>query len=177
MRRLRVRVREERMDMRSRGFTLIELLIVVAIIGIIAAIAIPNMLNAIERARQKRAIGEVRSLATAFNQYAVDEDHFPVAGTTFAGFNGALYWSIVPDYIRGFTTADPWGGGYGYASTPNGTTFGVGTGASDKAFQSLGPITVYESLGQLQTHCFENDIVWVNDGFVLSPGGKQKKCR
>jgi type IV pilus assembly protein PilA len=57
---------------REKGFTLIELLIVVAIIGIIVAIAIPNLLNAIQRAKQKKSMAEIRTIATAAEAYAVD---------------------------------------------------------------------------------------------------------
>ena len=48
------------MRRKDKGFTLIELLIVVAIIGIIAAIAIPNLLNAIDRGKQKRTMADLR---------------------------------------------------------------------------------------------------------------------
>src|SRR5262244_2052256 len=54
---------------REPGFTLIELLIVVAIIGIIAAIAIPNLLNAIDRSKQKRTMADMRSVGTACEEY------------------------------------------------------------------------------------------------------------
>ena len=60
------------------GFTLIELLIVVAIIAILAAIAIPNFLAAQVRAKVSRASAEMRSLATAVESYYVDQNTYPI---------------------------------------------------------------------------------------------------
>ena len=60
-----------------RGFTLIELLIVVAIIGIIAAIAIPNLLNAVHRGKQKRTMAELRTICTAVESYQIDNGLIP----------------------------------------------------------------------------------------------------
>ncbi|MEO6327242.1 MAG: prepilin-type N-terminal cleavage/methylation domain-containing protein, partial [Thermoanaerobaculia bacterium] len=62
------------MKRNRKGFTLIELLIVVAIIGIIVAIAIPNLLNAIQRAKQKRTMADMRSIGTAIEAYAIDHN-------------------------------------------------------------------------------------------------------
>jgi prepilin-type N-terminal cleavage/methylation domain-containing protein len=64
---------------KQTGFTLIELLIVVAIIGIIAAIAIPNLLNAIDRGKQKRSMADMRSIGTAVESYSVDVNFYPIS--------------------------------------------------------------------------------------------------
>src|SRR5262245_47759437 len=88
----------------DEGFTLIELLIVVAIIGIIAAIAIPNLLNAIDRGKQKRTMADMRSVGTAVESYAVDTSKYPVANTAAALAtilqNGA--------YIKNMPQVDGW---------------------------------------------------------------------
>ncbi len=64
----------------SKGFTLIELLIVVAIIGILAAIAVPNFLNAQTRAKIARAEADHRSIGTAVEMYRLDNNSYPARG-------------------------------------------------------------------------------------------------
>src|SRR5205085_597888 len=64
-----------------RAFTLIELLIVVAIIAILAAIAVPNFLEAQTRAKVSRSKSDLRNFATALESYAVDNNsHYPPYG-------------------------------------------------------------------------------------------------
>lgn len=64
--------------MKQRGFTLIELLIVVAIIGILAAIAVPNFLNAQVRAKVARVRADMRALSTALEMYRMDNNRYPI---------------------------------------------------------------------------------------------------
>jgi len=61
----------------SGGFTLIELLIVVAIIGILAAIAVPNFLNAQIRAKISRCTSDMKTLETALEMYRMDNNDYP----------------------------------------------------------------------------------------------------
>jgi len=72
------------------GFTLIELLMVVAIIAVLAAIAIPNLLEAQVRAKVSRAKADMRSLATAFESYAVDHNRY------VPNYGSGMYHSPAP---------------------------------------------------------------------------------
>jgi prepilin-type N-terminal cleavage/methylation domain-containing protein len=73
---------------RSRGgFTLIELLIVVAIIAVLAAVAVPNFLLAQERAWISRDMANMRAIGVALQMYHVDHGDFPAADNNAGGFN------------------------------------------------------------------------------------------
>lgn len=74
-----------------KAFTLIELLIVVAIIGILAAIAVPNFINAQVRAKVARAQADMKSLSTAIQSYQVDNNSFPPDGDDLEQFNPSDY--------------------------------------------------------------------------------------
>jgi len=101
--------------MKRNGFTLIELLIVVAIIGILAAIAVPNFLNAQMRARIARVVSDMKALATAEEQYRIDRGQYTYDGD--CGVGGAENLSYRPlttpvAYIASipedpFSAADP----------------------------------------------------------------------
>lgn len=64
------------MKLRTKAFTLIELLIVVAIIGILAAIAVPNFQNAQIRAKVARVLAEFKTLGDAQEMYRVDNNRY-----------------------------------------------------------------------------------------------------
>jgi prepilin-type N-terminal cleavage/methylation domain-containing protein len=80
------------------GFTLIELLIVVAIIAILAAIAVPNFLEAQTRSKVSRARADLRSAATALESYYVDINHYPTmlepGFSHIYGINPYKWWYI-----------------------------------------------------------------------------------
>ena len=77
---------------KTSGFTLIEIMVVIVIIGILAALAIPNYVNTREKALDKEAVAGVKLIRAADRQYYVqNETYFPSSGTaTLADINGNL---------------------------------------------------------------------------------------
>ena len=95
----------------KRAFTLIELLIVVAIIAILAAIAVPNFLEAQTRSKVSRVKSDMRALATALEAYCLDHNDYPDTingGDTYVQFmspSGCLTTPIA--YIASADVRDP----------------------------------------------------------------------
>ncbi len=97
--------------MPRHAFTLIELLIVVAIIAILAAIAIPNFLEAQKRSKVARAVADMRNVSIALESYVVDSNHYPVpsphkpeAATNLTGTNVPNELSTPIAYITSVTS-------------------------------------------------------------------------
>ena len=84
---------------RVKGFTLIELLIVVAIIAILAAIAVPNFLEAQVRSKVSRVKADQRSLANGLESYFVDNNDYPEFAVGDQAANG--FAGIIPPYGDG----------------------------------------------------------------------------
>jgi len=142
----------------SKGFTLIELLIVVAIIGIIAAIAIPNLLNAIDRGKQKRTMADMRSIGTSIEAYAVDTNKYPVATTA-----ATLQPLLQPVYIKNMPTADGWA-----------NTFQVTSTTVDYTVYSQGKDGTGSTCTAGTTSTFNDEICFSNGQFVRYPAGAQQ---
>jgi type II secretory pathway pseudopilin PulG len=141
-------------------------LVLVAVIGILAAIAIPNFLTAKNRAQQKRSMADMRSIAAAVEAYSTDKDVYPEA--TYA-----TELAVSPTYIKQVPPVDGWGTAYRYECWPAGAcqNYAVASAGADKKFeheslQEYGPDT--------KTTDFDNDIVLSNNRFVQYPEGVQQ---
>ena len=143
----------------TAGFTLIELLVVVAVIGLIAAIAIPNMLNALHKARQKRSMGEIRTIGSALAMYQRDNAFYPILADT----NASVLRPDLTVYVGNYSDLDGWRTPIGYNS--DGTQYTLVSYGKNKA-EDL----PYDGG---TTGDFDSDIVFSEGVFVQWPEGSQ----
>ena len=165
----------KRLRNRQKGFTLIELLIVVAIIGIIAALLIPNFLDALQKAKQKRTVADVRNIGTAMFSWLTDQVGASAAGTTVSlgSFKSIsqtdLVTQLVSQYIQDVPRVDGWGGTYAFfldtANPLSQHVMAIASGGRNKNTPTSGSYTV----GAFDPTDYDQDIVWADGFFVRWP--------
>ena len=163
---------------RSRGFTLIELIVVVAIVGIIAAILIPALLDSIQRAKQKRTIADVRSIGLAWFGWVTDNAGAPSPGRAGSTFDfgtltqmsfAELTDDLVPIYINELPDRDGWGHllEFGRAERLDVLLpIGIRSPGRHGSFDS----STYDNDAFLVTD-YDRDIVWLGGYFFTWPSG------
>ena len=138
-------------------------LVVVAIIGILAAIAIPNLLTAMQRSRQKRTMADMRTVATALEAYATDHNEYP-PGSTFAELRSHLE----PKYVEKLPALDGWSTEMRYTLLPE-PGYVIISAGKNKTFEVESPAEYTPGA----TSHFDCDIVFSNGEFVQYPEGVQ----
>lgn len=145
----------------NRGFSLIELLITLVVIGIIMAITIPMLVNALDKGRQKRTMADLRLLGGSIEAYSVDYSIYP-SGTVV----GALS-ILVPEYTRDLVTVDAWSHELVYTGSPLGYTIGSTAKNGGNSLTLIG--------GGGPTKRFDDDIVYTMGRFIQWPEGMQER--
>ena len=101
----------QKLNNRRGGFTLVEIMIVVAIIALLAAIAIPNFLRARKRSEATRVLEDLRMLDSATDQYAIENNKTTGANPTFTDLKNYIKTGTVLYSTGSDIFGDSYGGG------------------------------------------------------------------
>lgn len=142
-------------------------LFAVFIAGIVAAIAIPNYLTALQRTKQKRTMADIRTVATAVEAYATDHNQYPKASSI-----EELRPLLEPKYVATLPSTDGWTHGLRYECWPAEScrSYAIAGPGKDGKFDE----TSLAAYKQATTQAFDCDIVLANGAFVVYPDGVQQ---
>jgi hypothetical protein len=147
----------------TMGFEHAVLMMGAAPLGIVAAIAVPNMLTALQKGKQKATMGDMKSIAMAIESYITDNYEAP-PGNSLAELQSKLQ----PFYIKVLPIKDAWGNDYHYkhGTGDQKDAYFIGSGGRDGVFNGWDQTGSYIVT---QMNHFDNDIIFANGQFVYGP--------